>query len=40
MARSERSRRLLWVAGLYVAGVVVIGGVSYGLHALVAAIAG
>lgn len=40
MARNERVRRLLWFAGLYVAGLVLIGGGIWLLHALVARIAG
>jgi len=40
MATSEKLRRLLWFAGLYVAGLVLIGGTIWVLHALVASIAG
>ena len=40
MATSEARRRLAWFAGLYVAGVGSMAAVVYGLHWLVAAIAG
>jgi hypothetical protein len=32
MPRSTLTRRLLWFAGLYVAGVAVTGGVAYALR--------
>lgn len=40
MARNERTRRLLWFAGLYAGSVVAIGGTIWALHALVRVIAG
>lgn len=34
-ATTERRRRLLWFAGLYVAGVVTVAGAVYGLKFLI-----